>query len=272
MQSFGWIKNPLSIIAIFISLIYGISGLLFGFSVTQLTPENQNILVYFIVVFPFTVLGVFAWLVAKHHHKLYGPGDYRADDIFARTFPTATPSETASKIEIEIQNEKLEQRKIEDEPALPPAIESDRGKTKTHPIFRSSNAASAYLLSNLAIQEIEREVEGTIRREVRLSDNLIADGIFETQSTITIVEIKVLDSDWYAFTAIQAGTKTLQQAESIMRERGITKKIDTLLVLVVSSKTISTELPKLVGRLEMQPPTRIRIIDPKLLMDQSPNR
>jgi hypothetical protein len=28
-------------------------------------------------------LGAFLWLVAKHHRKLYGPGDYRTDESFS---------------------------------------------------------------------------------------------------------------------------------------------------------------------------------------------
>jgi hypothetical protein len=41
MPGFGWIRNPLTIIAIFISLIYGMASLLFSASVAKLTPENR---------------------------------------------------------------------------------------------------------------------------------------------------------------------------------------------------------------------------------------
>ena len=70
-------RNPLGIIALFISLIYGMSAVLLGTSVKNLSSANQTILVYFIVVFPFVVLGVFGWLVSRHHTKLYGPADCR---------------------------------------------------------------------------------------------------------------------------------------------------------------------------------------------------
>src|ERR1700678_3537962 len=76
-----WItKNPLGIIAFFISLIYGMSALLLAQTVEILLPDNQTILVRFIVIFPFVVLAVFGWLLAKHHTKLYGPADYRNSD------------------------------------------------------------------------------------------------------------------------------------------------------------------------------------------------
>ena len=50
--------------------IYGMSALLLGASVKSLLPENQTILVCFIVVFPFVVLSVFGWLVSSP----YGEG------------------------------------------------------------------------------------------------------------------------------------------------------------------------------------------------------
>ena len=71
-------RNPLGIVALFISLIYGMSALLLGFSITHLSANNQTILVLFVVSFPFVVLAVFGWLVSRHHMKLYGPSDYLA--------------------------------------------------------------------------------------------------------------------------------------------------------------------------------------------------
>jgi hypothetical protein len=62
-------RNPLGIIALFISLIYGMSALLLGTSAKNLSLENQTKLVYFIVGFPFVVLSVFGWLVSRHHRN-----------------------------------------------------------------------------------------------------------------------------------------------------------------------------------------------------------
>ncbi|AKI02281.1 hypothetical protein IMCC20628_03595 [Hoeflea sp. IMCC20628] len=66
-------RNPLGIIALFISLIYGISALLLGASVDMLTPDNQERLVWFIICFPVGILLAFLYLVTWHHRKLYSP-------------------------------------------------------------------------------------------------------------------------------------------------------------------------------------------------------
>jgi CheY-like chemotaxis protein len=69
-------RNPLGIIALFIVLVYGFACLLTAFS-NSLAPTEKAPLVYFLVVSPVLVLGVFTWLVIRHTGKLFAPGDYR---------------------------------------------------------------------------------------------------------------------------------------------------------------------------------------------------
>jgi hypothetical protein len=76
-------KNPLGIIALFIILIYGLASLVLGTS-QNLGPEEKYPIVLFLVIFPFVVLAVFAWLVSQHHQKLYAPKDYINDDSFLK--------------------------------------------------------------------------------------------------------------------------------------------------------------------------------------------
>lgn len=77
-------KNPIGIIALFITLIYGVAGLVLSTSNDQLSSAQNWILVVFIVVFPFIVLAVFIYLVINHHQKLYSPADYRDENNFFR--------------------------------------------------------------------------------------------------------------------------------------------------------------------------------------------
>lgn len=73
-------RNPLGIIALFIVLVYGFAALT---TVSNSTSgAEQKPLIWFLTLFPVAVLVVFAWLVACHHKKLYGPGDYRDDRSF----------------------------------------------------------------------------------------------------------------------------------------------------------------------------------------------
>ena len=77
----GLAKNPLGIIALFIVLIYGFASLVVGLS-DKLVAGERLPLIWFLVVFPCLVLGIFAWLVSRHHTKLYAPSDYKEDEAF----------------------------------------------------------------------------------------------------------------------------------------------------------------------------------------------
>lgn len=76
-------KNPLGIIALFIVLIYGFAALVVGSS-SQLGPDERYPIVWFLVVFPVIVLGVFGWLVSQHYEKLYAPRDFNSDEAFLK--------------------------------------------------------------------------------------------------------------------------------------------------------------------------------------------
>lgn len=85
-QSKGLTKNPLGIIALFISLIYGFACLVVGFAGTNLTSYERIILIYFLIGFPILILGTFIFLVVKHHKKLYAPSDYKDEKNFFKGF------------------------------------------------------------------------------------------------------------------------------------------------------------------------------------------
>jgi len=79
----GLAKNPLGIIALFIVLAYGFAALVTACG-GSLSPSERLPLIWFLVLFPVIVLGVFSWLVSRHGGKLYGPGDYRNEENYIR--------------------------------------------------------------------------------------------------------------------------------------------------------------------------------------------
>lgn len=72
----GLSRNPLGIIALFIILVYGFACLVVGLT-GNFTSAERLPLVYFLVVFPVLVLGVFFRLVSRHSNKLFGPSDFK---------------------------------------------------------------------------------------------------------------------------------------------------------------------------------------------------
>ncbi|TLF44769.1 hypothetical protein FEI13_18715 [Halomonas urmiana] len=93
-------RNPLGIVALFISLIYGFASLLLDSSVEKLSAAERWPLILFIVFFPIMVLVAFYKLVTKHHGKLYAPADYKDDKSFLRTL---SPEEQEVRLEKEVK-------------------------------------------------------------------------------------------------------------------------------------------------------------------------
>jgi len=73
---FPTIRGPLGIIGLFIVLIYGMAVVFATAGLWRASPVPLDPLIWFLVLFPVLVLGVFTWLVVRHTDKLYSPGEY----------------------------------------------------------------------------------------------------------------------------------------------------------------------------------------------------
>jgi hypothetical protein len=196
-------RNPLGIIALFITLIYAMSVLLLGLSVHDLTSFNQTLLVFFIVLFPVVVLSVFAWLVVSHHKKLYSPGDFRSDEAFNAT-SNIPPEELGRRLSRELEIENKDKQILENrEPSEvgQPVEKSEteignQGETTplVQTLYRQAAFARAYMAEGLVFQELQREFGGAVKREVRISTPkgiAVIDGLIETQRETIAVEVKL---------------------------------------------------------------------------------
>jgi CheY-like chemotaxis protein len=76
-------RNPLGIIALFIVLVYGFASLVTAFA-GSFTSAERLPLIYFLIVFPILVLGVFSWLVSKHSGKLFAPSDFKNEENYVK--------------------------------------------------------------------------------------------------------------------------------------------------------------------------------------------
>lgn len=199
------VRNPLGIVALFISLIYGFANLLLGATVSALTAQERYPLIIFIVLFPVIVLCVFYRLVSKHHGKLYAPGDYKDDKSFLRT------------LSAEERQERLEQDVAESLPdpalaeGLPVAIASSvvveggaiptaaaSSALKAERTFSTTKMAHLYSetrnVESAALAELEREFGPAEARDIAIADTGVSfDAVLKkTDEKLIFAEIKVL--------------------------------------------------------------------------------
>jgi len=100
-------RNPLGIIALFLVLVYGIAA--FVTSSNTLTDAERLPLIYFLVIFPILVLGVFAWLVSRHSNKLYAPGDFKDEKNYVDLHRAVSNVETVIK-QVKEENPEMSER------------------------------------------------------------------------------------------------------------------------------------------------------------------
>jgi CheY-like chemotaxis protein len=104
-------RNPLGIIALFIVLVYGFASLVTAFAGT-FTPAEKIPLIYFLIIFPVLVLGVFAWLVSKHSGKLFAPSDFKNEDNYVKMQMDVVASLTAATAKSNTPTSEAELNKI----------------------------------------------------------------------------------------------------------------------------------------------------------------
>lgn len=171
------IRNPLGIIALFLSVIYGIAGYVISNGVSYLHGSCERLpLIYFIVFFPLIVLVAFIYLVVKHNEKLYAPKDFDNQDGF-----------------LEANGKKIKP----DEPTEPlkhsEKIPSSPKKSGICMLAYSSfinNGNEWEKNEESALKKYSTDHEMEIKTEISLGRNYICDGIAQKDDNTYLFEVK----------------------------------------------------------------------------------
>lgn len=180
----GLTRNPLGIIALFVSLIYGFACLVLSTSISNLhTSEERLPLIWFIIVFPIIILIAFISLVIKHHEKLYSPSDYRGDEAFIQTIDKHKLKEKQLKEVKELENAKvtITETKPENKVTNEENTNVNVDSKETSNSERTSEKTESELL------EIYRNSEKWASQELSLKYNIL----FKTNVSFSIQSGKV---------------------------------------------------------------------------------
>ncbi|MEX5353199.1 hypothetical protein WCE02_17840 [Pseudomonas juntendi] len=99
----GHIRNPLTVISRFAAVaeISGTAVLPF------IEPANQATYIWFLMLFPAFLVGLFFLTLNFNHKTLYAPSDYKNQNHFLNLFGITTEDERRGKLEAELQEESL---------------------------------------------------------------------------------------------------------------------------------------------------------------------
>jgi hypothetical protein len=180
--------NPLGIIALFIVLVYAFASLVVGLG-ANLEQSQKTPLIWFLVLFPVLVLIVFAWLVSRHHMKLYAPTDYRDERLFV--YPISPEDQR-----LRLQDEVDAIQSLETETADIREPEADKTETTPArlPVTDRSSAVSKYLIAeDLALRQLEADFGLPIEKHVVLASpnsRIMLDGLIRKGTELIAIEIK----------------------------------------------------------------------------------
>jgi CheY-like chemotaxis protein len=104
-------RNPLGIIALFIVLVYGLAAFVTTFA-GSFSPSERLPLIYFLILFPVLVLGVFSWLVSRHSGKLFAPSDFKDEDNYVKMQMAVVASLTAATAKGDVPASEVQLHKI----------------------------------------------------------------------------------------------------------------------------------------------------------------
>ena len=158
------IRNPLSIIALFVFLVEGLATI--ALSYNTLTENQRYWFVAFSTVFPFVVFVVFSLIVWSKPENFYGPLDYSNDRLYVQ---------------------KMKKGKMEDEVN---EIAKEEGQHIESKMTIASNVARA---EQMALNELQKEFNTMLLYDVRSGGGTyLYDGLIQKGRQLIYVEVKYL--------------------------------------------------------------------------------
>lgn len=156
-------KNPLGIIALFISLIYGFACLVLSTSLKNLQGQVERLpLIWFIIIFPALILIGFIFLVVQHHEKLYAPSDYKDEANFIRTLDAKNQTQR-------IQNEvEAITQDIQEMPEIANTKKQIETSQHNEPFDKITIQTKYLIAEDLALRAFEQDKKLTLKRQSKI--------------------------------------------------------------------------------------------------------
>ena len=178
----NFLRNPLGVIAFFITICYMMAGLVFSIGLDKLNGAKERLpFIWFIIIFPVIIFVVFVLLVRSHHEKLYGPTDFKNEDNFVKL--------TKAERETKYTREAAENSQYEEQIPL-----NTENRAKIIRNEKESIHELAYYAENsvhLAIQKLNTIYNIRFTEDVKIGKSSY-DAIGVLNNTTYIVECKYL--------------------------------------------------------------------------------
>lgn len=201
IEKIGYIKNPLSVIAIF-AAIAEISG-------TTVLPfiaeENQSVYIWFLMLFPVFLVGSFFLTLNFNHRVLYAPSDYKDENNFVTLFDKAKPDEQSRKLHDEVEEIEADKGHVKEVKNVDDSInvvERDNKRNITADVILAEKLAINSLARNLGVDfktaikfnfiKFSRRLE---KSSINMKMSVIFDGVHISDHNVNAVEVKLFKTN-----------------------------------------------------------------------------
>lgn len=239
------IKNPLTIIGIFASLVE-----LMGLGILPLVEkEIQQIYVWFLMFFPTSLVAAFFVVLYTKHEVLYAPSDYRDDKSFTDLAGKIAPA-TREKIE----EKRIEEVKQIEEAAgrgganltIPAATTEARGQVDLVTVSATTLTTSDELVSRNEARLDEAEILKSVRRatvqRAELAERLAIDELEKRYSVTFDRSVNFQGAGTYLFDGLYMGERGIIAVEVKQTKRGLLKA-DNIEKLFAGPQYLCSVLP-----------------------------
>lgn len=251
VSSTGVIKNPLTVIAIFA----GLAEVSATIALPQLPEKIQTVFVWFVMLFPAFLVGLFFAMLWFKHRVLYAPSDFKNEENFMSFW-------VPSKRKMDAQDEEDEPYAEGEEPVghvqpestSVPSSDAVAETPESHGSTKLPAQRSRYLdirlAEDLAIKKLTQEMKLNFLRDVALHDapNVSFDAIAEGQAGPVMVEVvRVYSASRIVDVTRRALTKVLASASGMPFE--LKRGAEFILAIVVDelpSDDVSERLRRMI--------------------------
>jgi len=207
VEKIGHIKNPLTVISMF-AAIAEISGTIV---LPFIESDNQRIYVWFLMIFPIFLVGIFFVTLNFNHKVLYAPSDYKNEDNFLKSFGKATTQEKEEKLREEVEeaedvppteeraSELVNNDTVSQEDSRADAPSRHAASSLSNLERHASLMANLSLAEKLSVMKLSKDMGLDFRADVRFETpsgrKIIFDALALDKDKIHAVEVKLFRNE-----------------------------------------------------------------------------
>ncbi|MCU8035720.1 MULTISPECIES: hypothetical protein [unclassified Shewanella] len=159
MQGQGTVKNPLTVIAIFAG-----TAEISGTAILPLLDAGaQSTYIWFLMLFPFTLIALFFITLNWNHKVLYAPSDFKDEDHFINILQKASLKDQIEELGVEAEGESEDLNELEDADSNISEVTNQQPRT---PEYRQTNECENPLLAAIQLAEENSKISNKETREL----------------------------------------------------------------------------------------------------------